>query len=118
MLNEISLEQHKRILEQRNIRYLRRFYFGEGDDYPYRSHGQPFTAYASLAGCLFILIIANGASLWNGFRWRTFFSAYLAVRSKLQPQKEISRTLTDHGADFDNDSANISADSVGHYQMV
>ncbi len=80
MLNEVSLNQHRRILKDRNERYLRRFDFGEEDDYPYRSHGQPFTAYVSLAGCLFILIIANGASLWISFGAQRLFSAYLAVR--------------------------------------
>lgn len=118
MLNVISLKQHKKLLEHRKTRYLCRFYFGEGDDYPYRSHGQPFTAYVSLAGCLFILIVANGVSLWNGFRPQTFFSAYLAVRSIFQLHTDISRPLTDYGADFDNDLADILAEFVGRYQMV
>lgn len=52
------------------------------DDFPYRSHGQPFTAYMSLAACLFILIVANGASLWKTFHYQSFLAAYLAVSSK------------------------------------
>ena len=50
------------------------------DDFPYRSHGQPITAYASLIACLFILIVANGASLWKEFHMQPFLAAYLAVR--------------------------------------
>jgi len=49
------------------------------DDFPYRSHGQPITAWLSLAACLFILVIANGASLWKEFNIAPFLSAYLAV---------------------------------------
>jgi len=49
------------------------------DDFPYRSHGQPITAYASLFACLFILIIANGAGLWKEFHIQPFLSAYLAA---------------------------------------
>ncbi|KAH7401698.1 amino acid permease/ SLC12A domain-containing protein [Pyrenochaeta sp. MPI-SDFR-AT-0127] len=48
------------------------------DDFPYRSHGQPITAYLSLAACLFILIVANGASLWKSFHVQPFLAAYLA----------------------------------------
>jgi amino acid transporter len=53
------------------------------DDYPYRSHGQPITAYASLLGCLFILVVANGASLWKEVNALPLVSAYLAVSGKL-----------------------------------
>jgi amino acid permease len=49
------------------------------DDFPYRSHGQPITAYLSLLACLFILIVANGAGLWKEFHIQPFLSAYLAV---------------------------------------
>lgn len=65
------------------IPYVRRWNRGKNnmpDDYPYRSHGQPITAYVSFAACLFILFIANGASLWKDFRWQQFLAAYLAVR--------------------------------------
>ena len=83
-----SIQRHKGEIQRREIRYLRRFDFGTRDDYPYRSHGQPFTAYLSLAGCLFILIIANGASLWMRFRTQAFLSAYLAVSPLLPLDKE------------------------------
>ena len=79
-LIELSLERHRTVIEQLQLPYLRRFYFEDGDDYPYRSHGQPLTAFASLAGCLFILIVADGAALWKQFRPQPFFSGYLSVR--------------------------------------
>lgn len=79
-LTVFSLKRHRTVIEQREIPYLRRFYFEAGDDYPYRSHGQPFTAFASLAGCLFVLIVADGAALWIKFRAHPFLSAYLSVR--------------------------------------
>ena len=80
-----SLKRHQREIEQRNMRYLRRFDFGPEDDYPYRSHGQPFTAYMSLASCLFILIVAKGAPLWIRFRMQPFLSAYLAASAPSPP---------------------------------
>jgi amino acid transporter len=49
------------------------------DDFPYRSHGQPITAYASLATCLFILVVANSAGLWKEFHVQPFLSAYLPL---------------------------------------
>jgi yeast amino acid transporter len=65
----------------REVEMVNRWNYGseKPDDYAYRSHGQPFTAYAAIAGCLFILIIANGASLWKEFNANAFLSAYLAV---------------------------------------
>jgi yeast amino acid transporter len=36
-------------------------------------------AYVAFAGCLFVLIVANGASLWNGFHQLPFLSSYLIV---------------------------------------
>ncbi|KAH7083883.1 amino acid permease/ SLC12A domain-containing protein [Paraphoma chrysanthemicola] len=65
----------------RNVPLVRRWNRGRitlEDDYPYRSHGQPITAYASLFACLFILVIANGAGLWKEFHVQPFLSAYLA----------------------------------------
>ncbi|KAH7070353.1 hypothetical protein BKA63DRAFT_419992 [Paraphoma chrysanthemicola] len=49
------------------------------DQFPYRSRGQPYIAYASLIACIFILVVANGANLWAGFKEQTFdiFTAYL-----------------------------------------
>ena len=59
--------------------HVRRFDFVEHDDqYPWRGHGQPFTMVLALAGCLFILVVANGAALWKGFNKTPFLSAYLA----------------------------------------
>lgn len=59
--------------------HVRRFDFVEDDDrYPWRGHGQPFTMVLALAGCLFILVVANGAALWKGFNKTPFLSAYLA----------------------------------------
>jgi hypothetical protein len=59
------------------------------DDYPYRSHGQPITAYVAIASCLFILIIANGASLWKNWNTNAFLSAYLAVSRSQQRQASL-----------------------------
>lgn len=53
---------------------------GSEDTYPWRSHGQPLTKYVALVGCLFTLVVADGAALWNGFRLTAFLAAYLAVR--------------------------------------
>lgn len=66
----------------RDIPLVRRWNRGTNDlpdDFPYRGHGQPMTAYLSLISCLFILLVANGASLWSGFHKQPFLSAYLAV---------------------------------------
>ncbi|PSN67178.1 hypothetical protein BS50DRAFT_573918 [Corynespora cassiicola Philippines] len=65
----------------REVPLVRRWNRGTNDlpdDFPYRGHAQPLTAYLALAACLFILIIANGASLWNGWHAQGFLSAYLA----------------------------------------
>ena len=83
-----SIKRHRREIEQRKMRCLRRFDFGAEDDYPYRSHGQPFTAYLSLASCIFILIIAKGAPLWMSFRTQPFLSAYLAASISSPPQAQ------------------------------
>lgn len=56
------------------------------DDFPYRGHGQPITAYLSLAACLFLLVVVNGSSLWNGFHVQPFLSAYLAVSGLRAPR--------------------------------
>lgn len=57
------LHLHKVVLNQQKARYLRR---SNEEGYPYSSTGQPGTAYLALAACLFILVVANGASLWRG----------------------------------------------------
>jgi amino acid transporter len=75
-----SIERHKDHL--RDVPLVRRWTRGTSrvpDDFPYRAHGQPLTAYLSLIACLFILLVANGASLWNGFNVQPFLSAYIAV---------------------------------------
>ncbi|RAQ55503.1 amino acid transporter [Aspergillus flavus] len=51
---------------------------GAPDYYPWRSHGQPVTMYLAVGGCLFTLIVADGAALWHGFQASLFLSAYLA----------------------------------------
>jgi amino acid transporter len=58
---------------------VRRWDLEDYDDYPYRSFGQPFTAYAGLIGCLFLLFVCNGAALWNGWHQLPFLSSYLIV---------------------------------------
>ncbi|KAL4951066.1 amino acid permease-domain-containing protein [Aspergillus filifer] len=73
------IKQHQRALETRGIPQVRRSGKGVHNDYPYRSPLQPFLAYIALAGCLFILIIANGAFLWKGFHKFPFLSSYLFV---------------------------------------
>jgi amino acid transporter len=37
--------------------------------------------YLALCGCLFVLLVADGAALWHGFLIPGFLSAYLAVCS-------------------------------------
>jgi len=62
----------------KDVSHVRRWdYSFEDDDYPYRSHWQPYSAYIALASCIFLLVIANGAYLWNGVRLQAFASAYL-----------------------------------------
>ncbi|KAF2627713.1 hypothetical protein BU25DRAFT_341274 [Macroventuria anomochaeta] len=76
-----SVEKIRNRETLRNIPYIRRWNHGRNDlpdDFPYRSHGQPITAYASLLACLMILFVANGASLWKQFRIQQFLAAYLA----------------------------------------
>jgi amino acid permease len=79
-LTPLSIENNRDALQ--NVPLIRRWNRGTNtmaDDFPYRSHGQPITAYASLIACLFILIVANGAGLWKEFHVQPFLSAYLAV---------------------------------------
>jgi yeast amino acid transporter len=75
-----SIDRHRVIIQQLRISQVRRWDQNDYNDYPYRSHGQPFLAYVALAGCLFVLIVANGAALWNGFEKLPFLSSYLIVR--------------------------------------
>ncbi|KAI1092772.1 amino acid permease/ SLC12A domain-containing protein [Rostrohypoxylon terebratum] len=73
------INRHKRELVERKVPRVRRFYEGDDNDYPYISNGQPLTGYVSVAVCLFILLVLNGASLWNGFYVEPFLSSYLMV---------------------------------------
>lgn len=53
--------------------------------------------YLALFGCLFVLIIADGAALWHGFLVPEFLSAYLAVCLA------ISAQLTTYFRNIDHD---------------
>ncbi|GIC92813.1 uncharacterized protein Aud_009286 [Aspergillus udagawae] len=73
------LYQHRdKINSSPSLARLRRFPQGVEDLYPWRSHGQPFTMYLALCGCLFVLLVADGAALWHGFLIPGLLSAYLA----------------------------------------
>jgi hypothetical protein len=76
----ISISLHKDALEHDKIAQVRRWSNEDWNDYPYRGHGQPLLAYLALAGCVFVLVVANGAALWKDFHLLPFLSAYLAVR--------------------------------------
>ncbi|KAK3693398.1 amino acid transporter [Podospora appendiculata] len=73
------IDLHKGVLQAKKISQVRRWDFSEASDYPYRSHGQPLLAYLALSGCLFVLLVANSAPLWNGFYLLPFLSSYLIV---------------------------------------
>jgi amino acid permease len=77
-----SISIHKDFLAQYpDFSDLQRFHYDDSteDEYMYRSHGQPLTAYASFFSCLFIITIANSAFLWQGFNSLDFLQTYLAV---------------------------------------
>ncbi|KAK7908212.1 hypothetical protein PG985_015515 [Apiospora marii] len=71
--------RHQKVLKAQKISQVRRFDEDARNDYPYRSSLQPVTAYASLAGCLFILVVSNGTSQWIGWKPEPFLSSYMAV---------------------------------------
>jgi amino acid transporter len=78
---------HEESDDLRSVSMVRRWNPGKNDlpdDYPYRGHGQPFTAYLAIAGCIFILFVASGASLWKQWDTNAFLSAYLAVSQSLR----------------------------------
>lgn len=79
---EHSLRTHSQALSE-YAHVQRAFREGVDSRYPWRSHGQPVTMYLALFGCLFLLFVANGAALWNGFHTTPFLSAYLAVSHNL-----------------------------------
>ncbi|KAL2867243.1 amino acid permease/ SLC12A domain-containing protein [Aspergillus lucknowensis] len=71
---------HRDALNASELTRLRRFpKHGVEDHYPWRSHGQPVTMYLALFGCLFVLTVADGASLWHTWVGPRFLSAYLSV---------------------------------------
>jgi amino acid transporter len=74
-----SISTHREPLEREGISLVRRWSTKHPTDYPYRGSGQPFLAYAALVGCIFVLVVANSAALWNGFHVMPFLSSYLIV---------------------------------------
>lgn len=76
-----SLKRHQYELSSSpEFAHVCRFHRTSAEDrYPWRSHGQPLTMWLAIGGCLFVLIVADGASLWIAFQARAFLSAYLAV---------------------------------------
>ncbi|OCK78101.1 amino acid transporter [Lepidopterella palustris CBS 459.81] len=77
--HQVALQAPEDNPTDQRFAHVRRFLYDEDDDrYPWRSHGQPVTMILALAGCLFVLIVANGASLWKGFNKTPFLTAYLA----------------------------------------
>ncbi|KAI0376199.1 amino acid permease/ SLC12A domain-containing protein [Hypomontagnella monticulosa] len=73
------IHKHHDELMERRIPRVRRFSDEDNNDYPYISNGQPVTAYLGLAACLLVLLVLNGASLWNKFYVEPFLSSYLIV---------------------------------------
>ncbi|OQE39860.1 hypothetical protein PENCOP_c006G04402 [Penicillium coprophilum] len=73
------ISQHREYLERENVPHVQRWNERDHDDYPYRSHSQPLTAYLALLGCIFVSLVANGAALWNGFYLLPFLASYLSV---------------------------------------
>lgn len=71
--------RHRHHLKHENVPYVQRWNDEDQDEYPYRSHRQPLTAYLSLLGCIFVSLVANGAALWNGFHLLPFLASYLTV---------------------------------------
>ncbi|KAK7951622.1 amino acid permease-domain-containing protein [Apiospora aurea] len=75
------IHRHQKVLKAQKVSQVRRWDVDSPNDYPYRSSLQPVTAYASLAGCLFILVVSNGTSQWIGWKAEPFLSSYMAVRT-------------------------------------
>ncbi|KAK0735208.1 putative amino acid transporter [Lasiosphaeria miniovina] len=73
------IHRHKETLQAEKISQVRRWDLTDYNDYPYRSHAQPLLAYLALTGCIFVLVVANGAALWNGFHDLAFLASYLIV---------------------------------------
>ncbi|KAL3437019.1 amino acid permease-domain-containing protein [Aspergillus tetrazonus] len=73
------ISRHRSVIERQRIPQVRRFSKSDYDDYPYRGPLQPYLAYLAFVGCLFVLIVANGASLWGGFYLFPFLSSFLFI---------------------------------------
>lgn len=73
------ISTHREALEREGISLVRRWSTKHRDDYPYRGGLQPYLAYAAFAGCIFVLLVANSAALWNGFLVMPFLSSFLIV---------------------------------------
>lgn len=44
---------------------------------------QPFLGYMALAGCIFVLVVANSALMWKKFHPTPFLSTFLLVSSEV-----------------------------------
>ncbi|KAJ5107217.1 proline-specific permease [Penicillium angulare] len=75
------VRRHRKYIELQDVPLVQRWSEDpeKYPEYPYRSIGQPYLAYFALAACLFVLLISNGATLWNGFHWLSFLSSYLTI---------------------------------------
>ncbi|KZN90988.1 Lysine/arginine permease [Penicillium chrysogenum] len=72
------ISRHRDYLRREHVAHVQRWSDGH-DDYPYRSHRQPLTAYLAFLGCVFVSLVANGAALWNGFHLLPFLASYLTI---------------------------------------
>jgi amino acid transporter len=78
----LSIYRHREYLKRENVPHVQRWNDEDTNDYPYRSHRQPLLAHLALIGCIFVLLVANGAALWNGFHLLPFLASYLTVRKR------------------------------------
>ena len=72
-----SITTHEDYLRENEVFQVQRNRSGQ---YPYKGHGQPLLAYLAFSGCIFLLVVAGGAALWNGFHELSFLATYLTVR--------------------------------------
>jgi amino acid transporter len=75
------MKNHQEYFRANKVAQVQRFNY-ENDDYPYRGHGQPFTAWGVFIFCSIILLVFNGACIWKKFYAEAFLSAYLTVSSQ------------------------------------
>ncbi|RDW79544.1 hypothetical protein BP6252_04182 [Coleophoma cylindrospora] len=59
------------------LKPIRRYH--DAVEYPYKSIGQPKTAWLAIFGCVWILIISNSAAMWKGFQLQPFLSGFLPL---------------------------------------